>query len=177
MSHENKLTEKQLSLYLGVKCNNPNYILESVSISGICLLSCDSRMHGALPSTVNCNLEAIRPILRPLSDISDKEAIHIAKLCLNIREEKDFIRAEVVRDIGTEINIKVSYTDNIVDGISEDVVTIEDDFDIYHSENFFCAHNQTQIFQYLIQCQFDIFNWIGDGTALDKTKINIHGKT
>jgi hypothetical protein len=108
-------------------------------------------------------IDWVKPLLRPVQDMTDDEAIHIAKLCLNIKEE-NFLSALVLRHADNEINVKVDYHDTELftnesekdeNTISKDVVTIPSDFCIHHSEYLFAPENQPQIFQYLIQQQFD----------------------
>lgn len=114
-------------------------------------------------------IDWVKPILRSLSSMSDDECTHISKLCLNVKEGC-FNHAIIMRH-DDKINIHVNYYDTSMDEIAKDIVTIRSDFDIHHSDHMFSPFNQPHIFQYLIQQQFDIFNWIKDGIALDKTKL------
>lgn len=115
----------------------------------------------------------VKPLLRPLESMTSDEALHIAKLCLDINDsditDKTYIYSTPFKD--GAISIKAHYYHHTLESYVDDIVTIEYDFYIYYSRHYFAPNNQPQIFQYLIQQQFDVFNWIENGIALDKTKI------
>lgn len=117
-------------------------------------------------------IDWVKPILRPLKAITRDEAIHIAKLALDIKEYQiTNMTAFTVHDnIEGEIRIKAHYYDTLLERYDDDTVTIDESFDVWHNQEL-SVFNQPHIFQYLIQQQFDVFGWIKSEIALDKSKI------
>ncbi len=94
----------------------------------------------------------VKPILRPLSDMTEDEAIRVTGLS---EYAPNFTIVKVTRN---------EYKDLIVSWKGLDDVPKE--FNAT-GELFFCAEQ----FQYLLSKHFDIFGLIEDGLAIDKTKI------
>lgn len=115
-------------------------------------------------------IRLVKPLLRPLSTMTDDEAIRITKLALDIHVETDMTTISIIPYSDGRINIKAHYYHTVLESYIDDIVTIYDCFDISYTEHSLSVFNQPHIFQYLIQCQFDIFGWIKSGIALDKTK-------
>lgn len=118
-------------------------------------------------------IDWVKPLLLPLSEMTQEQIIHIAKLALDIRHNTDLTNETHFSFNRADGGIKINahYYDTLLESYSDGIVTIEEDFYISHSCYNLAPHNQPEIFQYLIQNQFDIFNWIQDGTALDKSQI------
>lgn len=118
-------------------------------------------------------IDWVKPLLRPLGSMTDDECIHISKLALDIQDSHitDMTTFSVVPFEGDEVKIKAHYYDTLLETYVDATVNISDDFYITHSCYNLAPHNQPQIFQYLIQQQFDVFGWIPSEIALDKTKM------
>ena len=117
-------------------------------------------------------IDWVKPILFPLSAMTDEQAIHITKLALNIQDGHITDNTTfAVKIDDEEIKIKAHYYNTALESYDDDIVIINDSFDISYSKYSLSAFNQPQIFQYLIQCQFDVFGWIKEKIALDKTKL------
>lgn len=117
-------------------------------------------------------IDWVKPLLYPLEAMTDEQAIHIAKLAMNIQDSQitNMTTFTVIHN-EDEIKIKSHYYDQILERYDDDIVIIDDCFDISYNKYSLSAFNQPHIFQYLIQQQFDIFNWIKDSIALDKSNI------
>ncbi len=126
-------------------------------------------------------------LLRPLSDITEEEGIHIARLALHdYINMKWFMNALRFGKFADTDKIpfqfeKEKYDDddelgecwkahmNIPD--TEIGITIWEDFNVQvHDDDIFEVSNQVEITHYLLQRGFDIFLLIPAGLALDKTK-------
>ena len=156
MSEQTILTPQKLALFLG--CDTPEGKLIGVT-EWACYI-------GTEHISKSISIQNVKPILRKLDSMTDDEAIHIAKLSLSVKDV--CFRHAIIMRHDDEINIYTHYYNTSIDEEDKDIVTIQNDFDIYISDNFFSAHNQPQIFQYLTQCQFDIFGWIDKNIALNK---------
>lgn len=178
MAEENKLTANDLSLFYMLevwkekrKFDNCKIIIGGILFEEdkVLLNYVDERIfHGSEWISIS----HIKPYLRLLKDMTDEESIRITKMALDIHAETDMTTISIIPYSDGEIKIKAHYYNTMLESYDDDIVTITDSFDVSHNKHSLSAFNQPQIFQYLIQCQFDIFNWIKSGTALDKTKQN-----
>lgn len=191
MSKENKLTHQQLALVIGAKCNTPHYTLESVSISGVCLLSCESKIGGIIPKTINCNDEAIRPILSPLSALTLEDAHEIAMIQRGtpITTNKEVkisalkvAKVDTIREGMNCVHIEFLATEGELLPVQEKCSISICNWGVinfYVSEvgkrvnNFSLSNNvrSREIWSLLISKRYDIFGWIEQNLAIDKTKM------
>lgn len=142
-----------LHLYLGCECEHnsweigrdevPTYFSQGRKISNL--------DEGMLSES---ELFEIKPILRPLSDMTEEEAVEVAK-------ESEW--TPHFRDVKVERN---RFGDIIVswDGMAES----REEFNAT-GEMFYCSEQ----FIYLLSKHFDLFNLIESGLALDATKAKV----
>jgi hypothetical protein len=148
-----KNIEDYLHLYLGCQCehncwSNIEDDYEIVEGRRISLLDA-SMLHEELEEWCF----DIKPILRPLSDMTEEEAIECAKLS---EWEPHFRDVKVERTAYGDLLVK---WDGMVEGGEQQNVT---------GDMFYCAEQ----FQYLLSKSFDLFNLIPEGLAIEKTKLN-----
>lgn len=159
-----KLTVNELALYLGCEvevqfkdmCDNNKLVKEKRNLNTLTLTYFDL-------------YELFKPILRPLSDITEEEAIEVLKICLPYAEllevSEDFERFQKDDE---EARIYYWHESQTIDEgttYTEEALTISfDTCDVYshwgHTNNF---HSITA---FLLTKHFDLFNWIEQGLAI-----------
>lgn len=134
-----RLTEKDLAMYLGCECEiayKKCKVIRTMSFSMI---------------QYSCGYRSIRPILRPLSDITEEEKIEMIKA----KHPSLKIKSAIIYN--EFYTAKVDYFSEYSNDWLPSVV------------NGFLGPEQ---FKYLISKRFDLFGYIEKGLAIDKTKIN-----
>lgn len=159
---ETKLTPADLALYLGAECEvtySPGGF-EYYDNGGIYLIS------GGLINEYGKGEAAIKPILRPLSDMTEMELLEFATLCSG---------AEYVEVAESAI----SNYKNVMcfsDFHESERLVINDNGEVWYASYFqngaagrntINGHKQTV---WLLRHHFDLFGWIDAGLAIDKTK-------
>lgn len=115
-----------------------------------------------------CRQDEVKPIKRHLSDMTEEEAIEIAAI---IYGKPDSIKWRVERNKITNAFLvyRKHYSKRFVICLETgeiecyDMHAVDEQKDIYN--------NQHYVTKYLIEKGFDIFGWIGEGKAIDKTKL------
>ncbi len=111
----------------------------------------------------NTQLHNHKLLLRPLSDMTEKEAVVIAKMGDELIQYS-LMDIEIIRD------------SKMIQVVWHDSEKGEMRFMIYLSGKFITAQNPVYNYQYitsyLLKQGFDIFGLIEAGLAIDKTKIN-----
>lgn len=165
-----RLSVSQLAFFLGCELGRHEPNMHDLSET---ILSKKKLSINTLSLLEDGILNGYQPILRPLSYMTNDEAIHITKLALNIHHNTDLTNETYFSFTKSdkEVKIKAHYYNTMLESYDDDIVTIDNSFDISHNEHSLSVFNQPEIFQYLIQQQFDVFGWIKDKLALDKTKL------
>jgi len=131
--------------------------------------------------------DEIKPILRPLSDMTEEEAEDFALLCLNSRHapkdfitiERDEVQVELHKNDGgnlldgdVEIYIEVSCRcmDGYVSIMKDGRIGMSDESDT-PSEEMKPVDSVEEKILYLLSKHFDLFGLIEAGLAIDKTKL------
>ncbi|MFN3405167.1 MAG: hypothetical protein ACK40G_13800 [Cytophagaceae bacterium] len=115
----------------------------------------------------------VKPILRRLSDITDEEAIEVAKMvCYRLQRGLEPLHYKFLR--GNTNKVEVSYNNSI--GYASSIIEITKDGVCFSSEKCgaikdYYTPNQYKVTQYLIANGLDVFNWIETEKAIDKTKL------
>lgn len=165
MNEKKELTVADLALYLGceVLFENEVYVLEGVN----------ERVARPYQICIGpwVKIKDVKPILRPLSDMSDKELLEFAELCTYANgfeiEKAVAVNYKRVKCLfGDGWNQQVEYL--IVNESGETWYTSYFNNEEAGGRNVVNQHEQTI---WLIRHQFDIFGWIKSGLAIDKTKI------
>lgn len=169
------LTAKELALYLGCEIEYTDSRRGKVYT--------ELKPHALEFPTVWPNL---KPILRPLSDMTAEEAEEFALLCMNSKcppegyetIESDEIQIEFIKDDGgnmldADVELYIGVACRCFDGsvlIMKDgrIGICEED---EPSENMIPVHDAYGTVTYLLSKYFDLFGWIEQGLAIDKTKI------
>lgn len=165
MSEKIELTAADLALYLGCECRLFNII------NGVLEYERDGTLCGIRPQSIHQNRVLVnvksehgrimelaylycevKPILRPLSDMTEEEAREIYFLRNGCAfDPRPYYWPEGHADISA------------LNDLREDV-------ELYQEDLKFCI-GETDVWRYLLSKHFDLFGWIPAGLALDKTKI------
>ena len=142
MNNETKLTAADLALYLGCECQalTRTGTIDIVNSRGFCIVS-DGVYSWSEP------IKNIKPILRPLSDMTEDEALFCEKELFNDGEIPTSQQAEVAK------------------------IAIRDHFGTPKLASWRIG---LLITRYLLSSHFDLFGWIDAGLAIDKTKAQQH---
>jgi hypothetical protein len=139
---ETKLKPADLALYLGAECEvtySPGGF-EYYDDGGIYLIS------GGLINEYGKGEAAVKPILRPLSDMTETEAREIYRIDTgNFFEASDWMGENPALDYLRE---------------SDEV----------YAENLKILIGNPSAWRYLLSLHFDLLGWIPAGLAIDKTK-------
>ncbi len=177
-----KQIKDYLHLYLGCRCTVANHfesILIGIHTNGKCQVAY---------AKGSCFWEAeyIKPVLRPLSDMSEDEAEHFAWLCLNTKNpdneeveviDKDEIDVELVLndgglDLDNDVEIYIGVNLRCFDGyiaiMKDGRIGIADEFE--PSSKMKPVDSVAEKVLYLLSCGFDLFSLIKAGLAIDKTQ-------
>lgn len=161
-----KKIEDYLHLYLGCEIENNNGVYRGTLIGfrqpceAIVAIDYFNKQHRKPENKEHGEhfflAKAMRPILRPLSDMTDEEKTEIAKMWTwfqdrTVLNEEHF---EYIHDSNKKMVLEAFTTAN------------EDDGARMSPSAYF------QAFPYLLKQGFDLFNLIESGLAIDKTKLN-----
>ena len=140
MKNETKLTPADLALYLGAECEvtySPGGF-EYYDNGGIYLIS------GGLINEYGKGEAAIKPILRPLSDMTEDEARNVYKITTG--------------------------EDYPANDAKSEVFAVQDEEFLSAQMEIGAMMGQPAVWRYLLSRHFDLFGWIEAGLAIDKTK-------
>lgn len=172
MSNKTELTATDLALYLGCEVLVPYaYAPSTVRIGQL-------REVGQKSSWVRFDLHTsayksheIKPILRPLSDMTEGELLEFAKICtgadsFEIKQAvaKNYKRVKCI--FGQGWTRAVEYL--MVNESGETWYSSYFDSDEWGGRSVIRQHQQTV---WLLSKHFDLFGWIPAGLAIDKTKL------
>jgi hypothetical protein len=105
----------------------------------------------------------VKPILRPLSDMTEEEMKELYFIVFR----RNFVGNNIShRDIGKELDRYVLWS-----GLERLFIYANGDIGADCDLSYYPV-NQPIVFKWMLSKQFDVFNWIPKGLALDKTKIN-----
>lgn len=152
-----KLTVKDLAMFIGCKC----WFGKREGFAGIGDII-SPKVLGYVEQGFNC-----KPILRPLSDMTEEEAIEIAKI---IYGQPDSVKWKVESNkykkalLVYRRHYQKRFVICLESGEIEcyDMDGVDESKDIYMNQHF--------VTKYLILKQFDVFGWIEKGLAIEKTK-------
>jgi len=185
MSEKTELTAADLALYLGCECrlfNIINGVLEYERDGTLCgirqqnihqngvLVNVKSE-HGRIMELAYLYCE-VKPILRPLSDMTEQELLEFAKICSGANE------FEIEKAVATNYKrVRCLFFDAGL--LGEEWLMVSDSGETWYTSYFDQNEvgggrniiNQHQQTVWLLSKHFDLFGWIPAGLALDKTKI------
>lgn len=201
MKNMSKQLKDYLHLYLGCECiigdkKGKLTAMQSKPFDQAVFRSDEDSRMGHLVS-----VDKIKPILRPLSDMTDKEWLHIFSLARGIVIQDDSIykiekhsnnevcirislaqfllscqehhNADVRVPKGVSFRLKYFYTSNSLEVTEVGINEAKNEFTPMTDEwDNFCF-NQSEIFIYLLSKHFDLFGLIEAGLAIDKTKVAV----
>jgi hypothetical protein len=150
MTEETKqLTENQLALFLDCQAlftyaGEPNPMM-TAAIN-----------YDRLIAYSKGGFDSIKPILRPLRDITEEEAKHIYHSIKNYQSEKS-VKEDIEYMTEKDPDYKWSYV--------EQFNTCHE----YYEPILYNDAGNSSVWFYLLSRGFDLFNWIEQGLAIDKT--------
>lgn len=166
MNNETKLTASDLALYMGCECQTSTRTgtIDIVNSRGFCIVL-DGVYSWSEP------IKNIKPILRPLSDMTDEEEKEFVPLCAGSQI------ARFSRDQSGASNWRqwiVEFENGDVDHLIMNE-SGETWFRSYFESaerrrNWSNTINQHKQTVWLLRHHFDLFGWIPAGLAIDKTK-------
>lgn len=160
-----KKIEDYLHLYLGCTLKSDTGTVKLMSVIaeippctnwGIAVLNGNQ--------TYSTELGNYKPILRPLSDITEEEAIEVFKMC------SLFDLSECVFEFGEnyETWINAEKDGRVIDAIK----FVGDNIEMMNNKDGFSAINPISgVTKYYLSKHFDLFGLIDAGLAIDKTKL------
>lgn len=193
-----KKLEDYLHFYLpyNIKCETPKGIglMCTYGIAGIAIgFGMNPGYKEFMPS------EGIKPIFRPLSDISDGEAVELFNIGRGAHSDNKidevkrmatnefYLRTGIAEYLfgfwsghDNDVRVPIGYTFYIKRYyISEDLSVSNSGIEsspshftpIKNEDKIVSCKNQTELFRYLLSKGFDLFGLIEAGLAIDKTKL------
>jgi hypothetical protein len=171
-----KLTVQDLAMFIGckVKYRGNIYDLITISMSNGWESNQQYVEIGTLgeetsDDDISVDYDEVIPIIRPLSDITESELIDIAKI---IYGQPDSVKWKV--EFNKYRNCHLVYRKHYSKRFTfccetgeiecYEMDMVDECKDIYN--------NQHYVTKYLISKQFDLFNWIQKGLAIDRNKLN-----
>ena len=136
-----KLTPQVLALYLGQKCETPHGIgeLKIASANGECSFKL-ANYH----NWIDCHTSEIKPILRPLSSLTESEARDLYEIKFGFKYDGENCTEEYWQDFDSGLDTMLSY-----------------------------SVGNTKIWLKLFYWGFDLFSLIDNGLAIDATKMEV----
>lgn len=124
-------------------------------------------LHDRTKYCVEADIDDVKPLLRPLSDMTEEEAIQVAEICFPKRQMPT---KRVFRNLGhlKQVSIEGGKRFEVALSINTGRFKIS-----YGSAGYTAADNIAEATLYLLNQGFDLFRLLENGEALDGTKEDI----
>ncbi len=145
MNNEKKLTAQDLALYYRGQAKLIRRAKKLDSFHGFAHVGQVVVIDSVLIASVEQGLYVVKPILRPLSDMTEDEARNVYKITTG--------------------------EDYPANDAKSEVFAVQDEEFLSAQMEIGAMMGQPAVWRYLLSRHFDLFGWIESGLAIDKTKI------